>query len=145
MYYLSQLALNNPPDTMVSSFATSWTGFYRSAFDHQWEAYRSNLLTMVLAALAWKIVMHTLSMPVTKHIWIFGLALLTYTFRVDIMLYGSILLLWYLFTAQLYHHKYFVPMCWIIMLLTLYTNEQMNHFRVVSSWMDQYAPVWFLS
>lgn len=67
--------------------------------------------------------------------------MLLFSFRGDFLLYMAIIIGWYYYTSFLSSRKHFIACCWAFMLLVLYLNEQFDHFRMVSSFIEQYIPI----
>jgi len=69
-----------------------------------------------------------------------GLGLLTFTYRADIFLYLTVILLWYGMTKYLYKTRIVVPLAWALVIVILYLNEKYNHLRFISAWFEQFVP-----
>lgn len=82
--------------------------FYRYNQDLQWQAYRSNLTTLIIIALAYKAITYAFLSKTchkstqifaytNKFSWFFGLCILIFSFRGDIVFYMGIVLGWYFY------------------------------------------------
>lgn len=121
---------------------TALTGWRRDGHDLQWEAFRNNIPTLFIFILFWKgfSLLFEGDKPNSRS-WAIGGLFVLYTFRGDSLWYFSIILLWFGYSnSPAQHWKYFVASLWGIILITLYLNEQLDHFRAVSWWADAFLP-----
>ena len=62
-----------------------------------------------------------------------GLGMLVFSYRGDIFLYLTLIMLWYWMTKLLYKNKIIIPLSWAIMIAILYLNEKYDHLRFISA------------
>ena len=72
-----------------------------------------------------------------------GLGILCFTYRADVFLFLGVALTWYFFTKLMYRRIIVIPLSWVIVIASLYLNEQYDHLRFVSAWFEQFVPVDF--
>lgn len=124
-------------------------GRKRDAHDDQWEAFRGNLPIMLFTMFAWKYLILLIAPKGRASKWmrscLLGIGILTFTYRADIFLYSSVILLWFIMTKLLYKTRIIVPLSWAIVIIVLYLNEKYNHLRFISAWFEQFVPhyLWF--
>jgi hypothetical protein len=84
----------------------------------------------------WKYIIKLIAPKGKVHKWMtsfwLGLGLLIFTYRADIFLYMTVILIWYLMTKWLYKTRIIIPLSWLLVLLILYLNEKYDHLRFIS-------------
>lgn len=56
-----------------------------------------------------------------RSFWL-GLGLLAFTYRADLFLYLTVIVVWFCITKALYRTKIIVPLSWTIVIVVLYLN-----------------------
>lgn len=96
---------------------------------------------VIMSMLMWYLCGKFLQKYRNQKAWVFGVIFLATAFRLDFIPYMVFVLVWYYFSIKCYRLKYFVPICWCIVILTLYINEFTHHFYGLSNYISSnYIP-----
>lgn len=133
-----------PSENLRESFLTPWLGRKRHAHDDQWEAFRTNIPIIVIFMFGWRFIVQLVApknkiQALLRSPWL-GFTLMCYCFRADLILYLSLILGWFFMTNMLIGTKVLIPLSWIIVIVVLYLNEQLDHFRFLSNWLHDHLP-----
>jgi len=64
--------------------------------------------------------------------WILGTAILLYSLRSDIIIYLTIVALWFIFCTHCHAYQHFLTLSWTLCIGLLYINELTSHFAPLS-------------